>query len=157
MEAVGLVGAGGDLDEAELADDGLGAADLVDVDGDFELVERGADAVGGMLVRLADDGHARGVGALRLADRERDDVDVETAEERGDAGEHAGFVLNEGYESVEHLLVLRGFEERIFFGPADHLVEGGAGGDHRVDAVFLLDLEVDEEGLAAGAGLVTVG
>ena len=48
LEAVGRVGAGGDLDEAELADDGFGAADLVDVDGDLELVERGADAVGGV-------------------------------------------------------------------------------------------------------------
>ena len=102
----GCVGAGGDLDEAELADDGFGAVDLVDVDGDFELVERGADAVRGVLGRLADDGHARDVGALGFADRERDDVDVETAEERGDAGEDAGFVLDEGYEGVEHRLPL---------------------------------------------------
>ena len=80
----------------------FGAADLVDVDGDFELVERGADAVGGGVGRLADDGHARGVGAFGFADGERDDVDVEAAEERGDAGEDAGFVLNEGYEGVEH-------------------------------------------------------
>ena len=34
----------------------------------------------------------------------------------------------------------------------DHLVEGGAGRDHGVDAVFFFDLEVDEEGFAAGAG-----
>ena len=78
------------------------AAYLVDVDGDLELVERGANAVGGMLRRLADDGHARGVGALGLADRQRDDVDVEAAKERGDAGENAGFVFNEGYKGVEH-------------------------------------------------------
>jgi hypothetical protein len=39
---------------------------------------------------------------LALADRERDDVDAETAEERGDTGEDAGLVLNEGYEGVEH-------------------------------------------------------
>ena len=43
---------------------------------------------------FADDGHAGDVGALGLADGERDDVDVEAAEERGDAGEDAGFVLN---------------------------------------------------------------
>jgi len=95
-------GPGGDLDEAELADDGFGAADLVDVDGDFELVERGSDAVGGGLGGLADDGHARGVWLLALADGERDDVDAETAKERGDTGEDAGLVLNEGYEGVEH-------------------------------------------------------
>ena len=58
--------------------------------------------MGGGLGRLADDGHARGVGALGLADGEGDDVDVEAAEERGDAGEDAGFVLDEGYEGVEH-------------------------------------------------------
>src|ERR1700733_8007037 len=81
VEAVGFIGAGGDLDEAELADDAFAAADLVDVDGDFEFVERGADAVGGSIGGLADDGHARGVGALRLAYGERNDVDVETAEE----------------------------------------------------------------------------
>ena len=98
----GCDGAGGDLDEAELADDGIGAADLVDVDGDLEFVERGADAVGGVVGRLADDGHAGDVGALGLADGERDDVDVETAEERGDSREDAGFVLDEGYEGVEH-------------------------------------------------------
>ncbi len=45
VDAVRLVGAGGDLDEAELADDGFGAVDLVDVDGGFELVERCADAI----------------------------------------------------------------------------------------------------------------
>ena len=37
-------------------------------------------------------------------------------------------------------------------GAADHFVEGGAGGDHGVDAVFFFYLEVDEEGLAGGAG-----
>ena len=29
--------------------------------------------------------------------------------------------------------------------------EGGAGGDHGVDAVFFFDLEVDEKGAAGGA------
>ena len=37
-------------------------------------------------------------------------------------------------------------------GAADHFVEGGAGGDHGVDAIFLFYLEVDEEGMARGAG-----
>jgi hypothetical protein len=94
LQAAGRGGAGGDLDEAELADDGFAAADLVDIVGDFELVEAGADAVRGGLGRLADDGHARGVWLLALADRERDDVDAETAKERGDTGEDAGLVLN---------------------------------------------------------------
>ena len=50
-----------------------------------------------------------------------------------------------------HLLVLRGFEEGVVGGAADHFVEGGAGGNHRVDAVFFFNGEVDEESLAAGA------
>ncbi len=40
--------------------------------------------------------------ALGLAYGERDDVDVETAEERGDSREDAGLVLDQGYEGVEH-------------------------------------------------------
>ena len=39
VDSVRLVGAGGDLDETELADDSLGAIDLVDLDGGLELVE----------------------------------------------------------------------------------------------------------------------
>src|ERR1039458_1416904 len=50
------------------------------------------------------------------------------------------------------LCVLGEFEEGVFGGAARHFVEGGAGGDHGVDAVFLFDLEVDEERFAAGAG-----
>src|ERR1700743_855626 len=50
------------------------------------------------------------------------------------------------------LPVFRGFEEGVFLWAADHLVEGGAGSDHRVDAVFFFYGEVDEEGFAAGAG-----
>ncbi len=102
VNAVRRTGPGGDLDEAELADDGFGAVDLVDVYGGFELVERGPDAMRRGLGRLADDGHARGIGTFGFADGERDDVDVEAAEERGDAGENAGLVLYEGYEGVEH-------------------------------------------------------
>src|SRR5216683_211524 len=118
-EAVGFVGAGGDLDEAELADDGFAAADLVYVYGDLQFVEARADTVGGVLGRLADDGHAGGVGALGLAYGQRDDVDVEAAKERGDPGEDAGFVLDQGYECVEH----EGLSVRVLIG-----VGQGAGG-----------------------------
>ncbi len=97
------LGAGGDLDERELADDGGVALDLVHIARDLELVERGLDAGGGVLRRLGDDGHARDVVALAMAHGERDDVDVETAEERSDAGEHAGLVFNECNECVQHL------------------------------------------------------
>jgi hypothetical protein len=93
VEAVGGIGAGGDLDEAELADDGFAAGELVDVAGDLELVEGGADAVGGVLGCVADDGHAGDALALGLAYGEGDDVDVETAEEGCDPGEDSGFVV----------------------------------------------------------------
>ena len=47
-----------------------------------------------------------------------------------------------------HLFILRGFKQRVFLRPSHHLVEGGTGGDHGVDAVFFFYLEVDEEGFA---------
>ena len=47
---------------------------------------------------------------------------------------------SKGYDVL--LFVLRGFEEGIVLGAADHFVEGGAGGDHGVDAVFFFYLEV---------------
>src|SRR5271170_2290408 len=71
--AKGVRRAGCNLDEAELADDGIGAADLVYFDGDLEFVERGADAVRRMIGRLADDSHAGDVGAFRFAYCQRDD------------------------------------------------------------------------------------
>src|SRR6185312_10301087 len=56
------------------------------------------------------------------------------------------------YPMIAHgLLVLRGFEEGVVGGAADHLVQGGAGRDHGVDAVFFLDVEVEEVGAARGA------
>src|SRR5208283_487692 len=57
-----------------------------------------------------------------------------------------------GMTTKESLLALGEFDEGVGGGAADHLVEGGAGGDHGIDAVLLLDLEVDEVWLAAGAG-----
>ena len=43
---------------------------------------------------------AREAGALAAADSERADIDVHAAEERGNAGEHAGNVFNVGNECV---------------------------------------------------------
>lgn len=94
VSTMGGLRADGDLDEAELADDGLGAVDLIDLAGDFELIERGADAVRGVFRRVADDGHAGHVLALGFANGEGGDVEVKPAEERGDAGEDAGFVVD---------------------------------------------------------------
>ena len=71
---------------------------------------------------VGDDGHARDAGLLGVADGERDDVDVQPAEERGDAREDAGFVFDEGYECVQHTVTnlsscvyasSRGFDQRV--------------------------------------------
>ena len=40
------------------------------------------------------------------------------------------------------LFVFREFQEGVVGGAADHLVEGAAGGDHGVDAVFFFYLEI---------------
>ena len=95
----------------------------------------------------ADHGHARDVRALRTSHGERDDIDVQPAEERGYAGEHTGLVFDVGYECVLHeifLNVLRGLNQRVS-GPADHLVQRRAGHDHRINRIFLLHHEVDQE------------
>ena len=69
---------GGHLDQAKLAHDGFRAVDLVNLDGGFELVERGLNTmrymrIGGAAMRtcslakigrFAHDGHARGARAL---------------------------------------------------------------------------------------------
>ena len=53
------------------------------------------------------------------------------------------FAQNDELSGGRSLFVVRGFEEGIFGWAANHLVEGGAGGDHGVDAVFFFYLEVD--------------
>src|ERR1700730_18258406 len=60
-------------------------------------------------------------------------------------------------DSSEHLLIFRRFKQWVLGWSADHFVEGCAGGDHGVDAVFFFYLEVDEEGLAGGAGFCNCG
>jgi len=40
---------------------------------------------------------------------------------------------------------------------ADHVVEGGTGGHHRIDAVLLLDLELDERRALGSAGTLHGG
>src|SRR5688572_33418462 len=41
-------------------------------------------------------------------------------------------------------LISAGFSEHRRLGTADHRIEIGAGGNHRVDAVFLLDPEINQ-------------
>src|SRR4051812_2804630 len=51
------------------------------------------------------------------------------------------------------LLVLRQLQQRVALGAADHLVQRRTRRNHGIYAVLTLDLEVNEEGLAAGASL----
>src|ERR1035438_7921530 len=53
-------------------------------------------------------------------------------------------------DSTLTLCVLGEFDEGVVGGAEDHFVEGAAGRDHGVDAVLFFDLELDEEGFAAG-------
>src|SRR5579863_7568281 len=48
--------------------------------------------------------------------------------------------------SAVWLLVVRRFEQWILVRTPDHLVQGGAGRNHRIHRVFLLHQEVDQEG-----------
>ena len=96
---------------------------------------------------------------------ERLDVVAATPEQRRDAVEDAGQVFDVGDErpqttlghdwspwfgrAARWFIRRRRLDERT--GPADHVVEVRAGRDHRVDAVFLLDAEIDDDGARRGA------
>src|SRR5579862_4916579 len=63
-----------------------------------------------------------------------------------------------GYKSLfQPLCVFGGFNQRVAVRAANHLMERGAGGDHGIDGVFLLDEEVDQERSFATAGGVHGG
>ncbi len=62
-------------------------------------------------------------------------------EQRRDAGQHAGLVLDVAPTKVIHASAP---VSTMALGPPDHVVQVGAGRHHRVDRVLLLDPEVDE-------------
>lgn len=101
-DLVAALGGGLDLEEHQLALDGVlvgEVGDLVDAD---QLVELLGDLLEAHLVGLHDDGHARE--ALVLGGGHREGLDVEAAarDHAGHAGEHAGFVLHQDGEDVAH-------------------------------------------------------
>src|SRR5205814_6768493 len=49
------------------------------------------------------------------------------------------------------LRLCRGFDQRVVW-TADHFVQRSSGRHHRVNGVFLLDAEIDEDGFLEGAG-----
>ncbi len=97
-----VVRRGGDFDQRQLARDGGVLGDVVDIDDVFKFEEAGADAVAGFGGGLADQRQPREAGTLAAADGERVDVDVQAAEERCDAREHAGQVFNVSDKCVQH-------------------------------------------------------
>ena len=93
---------GGHLDERQLARDGGRLGNVVHIDYIFKLEQAGADAMAGLGGGLADQRETREAGPLAAADGERVDVDVQAAEERRHAREHARQVFNVSDECVQH-------------------------------------------------------
>ncbi len=80
---------GGNLDEGKFARDVWRLRDVIDVDDVFKLEQAGADAMTGFGRCLANERQAREAGAFAATNGERADVDVQTAEQRSDARQHA--------------------------------------------------------------------
>jgi len=93
-------GVGTHLDEHDLALDGRRRLELDDLEHLDELVELLGHLLEREVLDVDDDGHPRDVGVLGLTDGEGVDVEAPTGEQRGDAGEHAGLVLDEDGQGV---------------------------------------------------------
>ncbi len=91
-----------DLDEHQVALDEVLAADVVHLDDGDDLVELLADLIEHVVVAVDDEGHARQVGVLGLADGEAVDVEAARGEHAGDVRENAGLVLHQGGKHVPH-------------------------------------------------------
>ncbi len=70
-------------------------------DGD-DLVELLADLLQREIVAVDDEGHARQVGVLGLADREAVDVEAARGEHSRDMGQDAGLILHQRGQNVSH-------------------------------------------------------
>ena len=77
-------------------------ADVVHPDDGDDLVELLADLLEDGVVAVDDEGHAREVVVLGLADGEAVDVEPAGGEHAGDVGQDAGLVLHQGGEHVPH-------------------------------------------------------
>ena len=88
-------GIDGDFDEDEFAIDVFAFAKVLDLEHVDQLVELLDDLLEGRVVAARDDGHAGGVRVVSGADVESIDIVAATAEQSGDAREHAEFVLHQ--------------------------------------------------------------
>ena len=97
-----LLRRGLDLDEHQVALDEVLAADVLHLDDGDDLVELLADLLQLGVVAVDDEGHARQVGLLGLADGEAVDVEAARGEHAGDVGQDAGLVLHQRRQDVPH-------------------------------------------------------
>src|SRR5215218_5367082 len=138
---------GGDLEQRELARDGLRRLEVADLDHVDELVQLLGDLVDRVHRPVERERDARERLYVGRADGERVDVEAAAGEQPGDPGQDARLVLHQDREDVlaarPHagggLELLEG--ERLL-GPwlahasAHHLAGGGAGRDHRVGVLL---------------------
>ena len=101
-----LLRRGLDLDEHQVALDEVLAADVVDLDDGDDLVELLANLLQLGVVAVDDEGHARQVRLLGLADGEAVDVEAARSEHAGDVGQHARLILHQRRQHVPHTSTL---------------------------------------------------
>ena len=95
-----------DLDERHLAFDVRAVGEIADLDDADELVELLLDLFEHLIVAARHQRDARDGRVERLGDRQALDVEATSAEEPGDAGEHAELVLHQHRYRMAHGLML---------------------------------------------------
>jgi len=134
------------------------AAQLLDLEDVHQLPQVLHGATGRGLVRIDHHGHAGHLGPLGGTHRQGVDVEAPAAEQGSHAGEDARFIVGVDHEHMRHGFSFQsdgigaGFGQHAGRGAADHVVERGTGGHHGIDAVLLLDLELDQRRALGGAG-----
>ena len=96
------LGVGADLEQEQLALDGLVGRELGDAEHVDELVDLLLDLLERVMLGVDAQRDARDAGALGRPDGERVDVEAAAGEHRRDAGERAGLVLEEDRDRVLH-------------------------------------------------------
>jgi len=91
-----------DFDEHQVALDVILAGDVIDADNGDDLVELLPYLVEDVVVAVHNEGHARQLRFLGLADREAVDVEPARGEHARDVGEHAGLILHQGRKHMTH-------------------------------------------------------
>ena len=149
------VAVGGDLEQRELARDGLLGLEVADLDHVDQLVQLLGDLVDRVERAVDRERDARDRRVVGRPDRQRVDVEPAPGEQAGDPGEHARLVLHQDREDVLAAGVdaaggLEVLEVEDLLGAwlthrsAHHVPRGLAGGDHRVAVLLLGHVHVDQ-------------